>query len=289
MPVFNGEPYLSDTIESILAQSLRQFELIISDNGSTDDTEQICRQYASKDSRMRYFRQPVNRGAAWNYNHVFELARAPYFKWAAHDDPIEPPFLIECVSELDRDPSAVAIFTAVKRIDEEGRVISIKPPAMRTDNASAVDRFEATLVSVPFEAVFGVIRSDVLRQTALIGNYANSDEVLLRELALHGRLVQLPAPLFHSRDHRGNSVQSHPSPTQRAAWFDPRNANRAVFPICWEAVEYLRCVGRSPVGTADKLSCYVHVARWVKWNAGRIVKDVRRGLRQARLTPATAA
>lgn len=282
LPVYNGQRYLAEAINTILAQTLSGFELIISDNCSTDSTEQICRQFAKQDSRIRYFRQTSNRGAAWNYNHVFELARAPYFKWAAHDDLIEPTFLAQCLRLLEDSPEVVTAFTAVKRIDEDGNVISIKPPAQSTDGATAPQRFRTTLVGVPFEAVFGVMRRDVLCRTALIGSYANSDEVLLRELTLYGSLVQLPDPLFHSRDHAGNSVRAHPSPAQRAVWFNPQSAQRAVFPICREGVEYARSIQRSALPLRQRMACYIHLSRWLRWNAGRIVYDIRRGLRQIR-------
>ena len=75
MPVYNAERYLAGTLDTILAQSFRDFELIISDNGSTDRTARICRNYASHDTRIRYVRHEVNRGAAWNHNYVLSLAR----------------------------------------------------------------------------------------------------------------------------------------------------------------------------------------------------------------------
>ena len=86
IPVFNGERFLAETIESILAQTFKDFEIVISDNASTDRTEEICRSYAARDPRIRYNRNDTNRGAAWNHNRVFELARGEYFKWQSHDD-----------------------------------------------------------------------------------------------------------------------------------------------------------------------------------------------------------
>ena len=86
LPVYNGENYMAAAIDSLLAQTFTDFELIISDNASTDATEQICRDYAHRDGRIRYYREEVNRGAAWNFTHTFELARGEYFKWHAHDD-----------------------------------------------------------------------------------------------------------------------------------------------------------------------------------------------------------
>src|SRR5215207_1517689 len=102
LPVYNGENYLAEAIDSVLAQTYQNFELIISDNASTDSTEEICRDYAARDRRIRYFREPQNRGAAWNFNHTFELARGEYFKWVAHDDVIGPQYLARTVDQLDR-------------------------------------------------------------------------------------------------------------------------------------------------------------------------------------------
>ena len=78
MPVFNGEKFIAETLDSLLTQTYSDFELIISDNASTDNTEQICRKYASKDPRINYFRNKSNFGAAKNYNRVFKLSSGEY-------------------------------------------------------------------------------------------------------------------------------------------------------------------------------------------------------------------
>src|SRR5438270_1690210 len=97
MPVWNGEAFLSEAIESILAQTYGDFELVISDNASTDATAEICRSYAQRDARIRYIRQEKNIGANSNYNGVFRRSSGEYFKWAAHDDVLAPEFIYECV------------------------------------------------------------------------------------------------------------------------------------------------------------------------------------------------
>jgi glycosyltransferase involved in cell wall biosynthesis len=120
MPVFNGDRFIAETIDSILAQTFGDFELIISDNASTDGTEKICRQYADDDGRIRYVRNRENLGAAYNYNQTFHLSSGDYFKWACHDDLLRPEFLERCVEVLDRDPSAVLVYTDWAPIDETG-------------------------------------------------------------------------------------------------------------------------------------------------------------------------
>jgi len=86
LPVYNGEEYLAQAVESVLGQTFDDFRLIISDNASTDGTEEICRSYAQRDSRVEYHRVGENRGAAWNFNRVVGLADSEYFQWATHDD-----------------------------------------------------------------------------------------------------------------------------------------------------------------------------------------------------------
>lgn len=103
LPVYNGQQYLRQALDSLLAQTFHTFEVIISDNASNDATPEICRDYAACDPRIRYVRHDVNRGAAWNFNYVFGLARGVYFKWHAHDDMLEPTFLEQCVTILDHD------------------------------------------------------------------------------------------------------------------------------------------------------------------------------------------
>jgi glycosyltransferase involved in cell wall biosynthesis len=100
LPVHNGERYVSQAIDSLLGQTFTDFTLIVSDNGSTDATEEICRAYARRDARIRYHRSDENRGAAWNFNRVFELADSPYFKWAAYDDLCAPHFVERCIEFL---------------------------------------------------------------------------------------------------------------------------------------------------------------------------------------------
>lgn len=93
MPVYNGGQHLRSAIDLILKQSFSDFELIISDNASTDETEQTCQEFASRDGRVKYFRQTENIGVANNFRFVFEQATAPLFKWTAHDDWIDVDWL----------------------------------------------------------------------------------------------------------------------------------------------------------------------------------------------------
>src|SRR5882762_1549884 len=111
LPVYNGENFITDALESILGQTYTDFELIISDNASTDRTEALCKSYAARDPRIRYWRNAENLGAARNFNRVFELSSGEYFKWTAHDDVLAPDYLEKCIEASDRDPSVVLVYT----------------------------------------------------------------------------------------------------------------------------------------------------------------------------------
>jgi glycosyltransferase involved in cell wall biosynthesis len=121
LPVYNGEAYLEEAMASILAQDFEDFELIVSDNASTDATEDICRRLAGRDSRIRYHRFDHNVGGARNFNHVFEMSSAPYFKWVADDDVHASCHLRRCVEVLDSAPREVAlVYPKTVLIDKTG-------------------------------------------------------------------------------------------------------------------------------------------------------------------------
>lgn len=203
LPVYNGEDYLAEAIESILAQTFRDFELVVSDNASTDRTSEICRRYAQQDDRIRYHREETNLGGSWNFNRVVELARGEYFRWAAHDDTIRPSYLERCVGVLDADPSVVLCHTAVEIIDAAGdnQGLHVDPP-MRRDAGTAHVRFrDVATQGGRNHQIFGVVRTAALARMPPYGSHANADGVLLARLSLIGRFVKLDEPLQLMRVH----------------------------------------------------------------------------------------
>jgi glycosyltransferase involved in cell wall biosynthesis len=125
LPVRNGAHYVAEAIESILAQTFADFELIISDNASSDATASICESYAARDRRIRCYRHPHNLGASYNFNFVFRRATGAHFKWAAHDDVIRPTFLERTLAALEADPEAVLCQSLVQVVDRHNRVSEI--------------------------------------------------------------------------------------------------------------------------------------------------------------------
>ncbi len=276
VPVYNGQPYLSETLDSLLSQTFEDFELIIADNASNDGSEEICRAYAARDQRIRYLRSDTNWGAAWSHNVVFQLARGRYFKWAAADDLCAPTFLARCLEVLGADPATVLVLPGVIEIDEEGQEIGRWEHGLRVGHPSPHVRFhEFACVWNDCLHFFGLIRASVLRRTGLVGSFIESDNVTLSELALHGPFFDHPEPLFLHRNHPGQSIRAMESRYERAAWFDPRMSKRLVFPEWRLGREHLRVVGRAPLCRQERLRCYTQILPWLWWRKGSLVEDFR--------------
>ncbi|MBE7415664.1 MAG: glycosyltransferase [Deltaproteobacteria bacterium] len=202
LPVYNAERYLRHSIESILGQTFSNFELVISDNASTDSTFDICAEYAARDRRIRLHRNARNLGAADNFNRVFRLSRAEYFKWAAYDDVCSPLLLERCLELLEDEPRVALCYPKTVLIDENGEEIGKYDDSIHIPYARHHERLRNYLTKVNLaNAVFGLMRSSVLRETKLLGKYFGADYVLLMEVLLRGRFHELPEHLFMRRDH----------------------------------------------------------------------------------------
>lgn len=264
IPVYNGERYLVETLDSVLGQTYTDMEIVISDNGSTDSTESICRTYAAKDDRIKYFRYSENRGAAWNYNNVFLLAKGEYFKWAAADDVLAPTLIEKCVKILINNPAVVLCYARTQAIDADSTVIREYPSKPKGMDPRADERFfEFVCVPHPCVSVFGLMRRDVLAKTKLIGKYSGSDRPLLGELALRGQLYEIPEFLFFYRNHEdqswGGNRRTHHA---QQAWYDPKRAGRITFPHWRLMSEHLQTIQRVSLSPSERAKCYSCMLQW---------------------------
>ncbi|MDB5074627.1 MAG: glycosyl transferase family 2 [Chloroflexi bacterium] len=269
LPVYNGERYLREAIDSILAQTFTDFELIISDNASTDGTAAICLEYAARDRRIAYYRQPRNRGGAWNFNHVFRLSAGEYFKWASHDDVLAPTFLERCIEPLDRNASVVVCYPGTIKINEHGKEVFKYKIRLRTDSPAPSRRFHE-LLRIPHSWYqgSGLIRAEALRKTPLIGPYSESDRILLTWLGLLGQFHEVPEYLFRSRAHAGQSVRV--SRYDRTTWFDPSHQGTIVLPVWRLFFEHFVCIREVPLRASDRARCYLSALRWPFWNGNGV-------------------
>jgi glycosyltransferase involved in cell wall biosynthesis len=272
LPVFNGENYLEQALDSILAQTYTDFELIILDNASTDRTQQICREYAAKDSRIIYYCNKKNIGASNNFNHVFKLSSAEYFKWAAHDDVIAPDFLLNCIKILDADPSIVLCHSKTARIDESGSVVG-NYDHRTLNNISSWQRHKRfrDLISIRNACwiVFGVFRANALAKTHLMGDYIGADRNLLAEIGLIGRICELPEHLFLRRDHAEAYTRKFCEKLYAVEWdnYDEQLTYwtpKAFYklPQWKQFTEFIKSVNHVPMKWSDRLLCYKALCNW---------------------------
>jgi glycosyltransferase involved in cell wall biosynthesis len=265
LPVYDGERYLRAALDSLLSQTFDDVELIICDNASTDGTEAVCRTYAASDPRIRYFRNATNLGAMRNFDLAFAHARGRYFKWAAADDLVEREFVRRCVEVLDREPEVVLCHSETRIIDEHGDTIGdYAYPRGHAGSARPSRRFRDVLAEDRwcFE-LFGVIRTETMRQTRLLAGHVGSDRTFLAELALRGRFHILPEPLFLNRDHPERTVRRFPAHHLRAAHENPALAGRRVLPHWRILAEYVRAVRLAPIAAAERARCYLALAGWL--------------------------
>ena len=266
-------------LESLVTQTFTDFEIVISDNASTDDTSGIVRRFADGDKRIRYYRNEINLGAAPNFNRVFELAGNPiYFKWAAYDDLYKPTYLERCVDVLDKEPDVVLSYTIADVIDETGENLLSKHPfywrgciesytdqqgrtgwmmgplhvAETTDVVRRYyDFLDRMIACFP---IFGVIRTDALHRSSLHRSYSGSDRSLLAQLVLQGRFCQVDERLYVNRYHK-SAGRLVPKKHQEA-WTDSTRRSLGS-PMLQRYIDLLRAPFTARLGILDAARCFV--------------------------------
>jgi glycosyltransferase involved in cell wall biosynthesis len=278
LPVFNGERYLAATLESLLGQSHGDLEIVACDNASTDDTAAILAQFAARDPRVRVHGSDANRGAAWNYNRCVELARGRYFKWASHDDLLEPEHLERCLAAIQAVPGAVLSYPRTRLIGPEGEFLSEYDDRLDLQDERPSARLARLLRQMRLcNPVFGLIRRDVLLESSRIGAYVSSDEVLLVELALRGKFVEVPQRMFLRRQHPESCFGGGKSLEEVALWFDPGTDLKSFLPRTQKLARLFCAIERAPLWDSERLRCFWALLRnWPLTNWRVIAGELRR-------------
>jgi glycosyltransferase involved in cell wall biosynthesis len=254
MPIYNGADFLRCALESLLAQDYDNFELIISDNHSTDSTQEICLDYLARDNRIRYHRNNTNIGAINNFNRVFELSQGEYFMWAAHDDVREPNYISACLGTLEMNPNVI-LCCSNTILEENGKCRELKED-FSTVGMSPNKRFRKILWNNSCSGIYGLIRSSGLRKTKLFKNTASSDNLLLAELSLLGEFCQLPLFLFkekvrtRSLSQRINGILN---------MYLPDRDRYIYLPFIKLAIDHWKVVQNAPLGKKGKLIGFLDV------------------------------
>jgi glycosyltransferase involved in cell wall biosynthesis len=265
LPVYNGEEYLAESLDALLGQSYTDFELIITDNASTDGTAAICHRYVRADRRVRYERLAKNIGAAGNHNYVFSLARGELFKWASHDDLYGRDLVKRCVEALDEHPEMILAHSWLATIDPAGKVIAPYDYRLATDSPSAPERFRALLFAPGGDDFYGVIRSAKLRQAKPHASYHHADRTYVIDMAMQGPFVQVPELLYFRRDHPTRAERANPTVRSRCANLDPKRAkgfNPAARLLAEYLLGFVGIIQRAPITAAEKRQCYRYLWQW---------------------------
>lgn len=284
VPVYNGERFLRHTLDSLLAQTFDDFEVIVCDNASTDRTAEIVREYMARDARIHYYRNDQNRGAIFNYHRTLSLASGEYFKWMAGDDIVRPELVLQAVALLDANVNAVLAYSRAAFIDESGCVTH------RFDDVMALGPWPTAVVARTNQAlravfrdgsaanviVFGLARTSALRAIRPLGNYFGCDFVAVTELALLGEIHQIPSVLSFYRRHSASSstYERSPSAARQQQFYDPSVTGRArqELQLRRRYFEVFRAIARAELSlaqrsilTAGAVGC---ILRRVAWRAG---------------------
>lgn len=275
LPVYNGENFVADAIASVLAQSFSDWELIISDNASTDRTVEICQAYAEDDSRIRVIAAKENLGAAWNFNHVFEQSSGEYFRWLSHDDYLGTECIGSCVKTLDEDASYILCATATAVINADGYQV-LDAATGESDLAfqqltteSEANRIRLSRSTRPSQRyagillysrrcyeVYGLIRRSAMRQTQLHPSYCGGEKVWLAEVALMGRIVELPQTQFYCRWHDARFTANN-STVEQAEHMAPGRKSRFALPHQYRsALGYFQLLFTKRISFAERVACF---------------------------------
>jgi Glycosyl transferase family 2 len=266
LPVFNGGAMLVQALDSILAQTYGDFELIISDNASTDETHDVVSEYAARDRRIRYFRQPSNIGSGNNWTFVAQQARGVWLKWVSANDDYAARLVEDCLVPLQRDPRVVLAYGRTQFMDLDGNRMEIYAGDFDALSDNPLERYRIVRkrlhLGTPVQA--GVIRLDALRRCGYLGNYRDSDRVLIAGLALAGKFVLLPQILFYRRwDKSVASALRGPLEVQRLYQPDATRPPRLInLP---RQLGQLEVAWRVPRGLAAKVRALGALVRYTDW------------------------
>jgi glycosyltransferase involved in cell wall biosynthesis len=201
MPIYNAERYVRQALDSLLAQDYDNFELIISDNASTDRTQEICQAYAKRNKRIQYYRNRTNMGIFWNFSRVLELSSGEYFMWAAGDDYRDPRYIQLCLQAFKTSGDIVLVHSRIEAIDRETGKSILTDNGFSTIGLSRVKKFKyiARQNSRACCLMYGIFKGKTLRKVMPFKKVLSSDSLMLAELSLQGEFITIPETLMFER------------------------------------------------------------------------------------------
>jgi glycosyltransferase involved in cell wall biosynthesis len=281
MPVYNREKYVGASIEAHLNQTFGDFELILTDNCSTDRSEEVCRSYAAKDSRVKYYRNPVNLGAAGNYRRCWELATGEYFRWTPSDDLVSPNLLERAVSILDDDPSIFVAYPRTKLIDADGNFTADFDENLHLMDDRPSERWKGVHRNIRLGNLhYGLNRADIFRKTGLLRSYSGGDFPLIAEMSLYGKFYEIQDAFFYRRIHEeaGSSMKGN---ADLMAFYDPKKREKLFLYnwVHWGA--NMKSITRAPISVSEKSRTYWFEMRRLMWGRKAFASELTQAVSHA--------
>jgi len=279
MPVYNSEDFITKSIESILNQTYDDFELIISDNSSTDSTLELCERYVRQDSRIKLIKNKVNIGASANYNSVFKRSSGKYFKWTSSNDICDKTLFYKCIEPLDRDSNIVLSFSKTRLFIDSIDDYENYNEDLFITNTKPFSRMQKVINNLELNNIMnGFIRSSALSKTKLIKPFHSSDCCLMAELSLHGIFHIIPEYLFYRRMDNKTSTANMSEQDVRAH-YDPNRTKPMSFQEFKINYEYFLAVNRAKLTLSESYCAYKELFKQTLWNRSLLWDDLKFSLK----------
>ncbi len=275
MPAYNAAAYIGSALEGLLAQSFGDFELIVSDNASTDATRDVVEDYMLHDARIRYERQPINIGANPNYSLVARRARGEFFKWSSSSDWCEPTFLERCKDDLLAHDDAVLAVPRARLFQDHPTVSQDYEWDIEILDDTPSSRFVRLISTLALNnAMNGLIRMSVLRRTRLIEPYFGADVVLMGHLVLLGKFRLLDERLFYRRMELATATSLQDLTAVRMHHY-PQLSARTLFQGSKRQMGWARAALLAPMPMGERLRVLVYVVKMGYWQRKALLEDLR--------------
>lgn len=258
LPAYNGEHFITDAIESLLHQTYKNFELIISDDASTDNTQKICKAYAQKDIRIRYIRQKKNLGFVYNFNYVLKQAKGEFFMWAGQDDFWHSAYIERLVQLYAKYPDAVLAMSGYANVFNNKKYPY--PNAAFNNEASHFYSVRHFIATYNLSYFYGLHKTANIKK--IKGYYKDSrpifkssDYITILNTLLKGKMVFIPNILFYKRDtglyFQKFSVLKNLSFNKKVVKTIFRYLCFPIF-FVYDGIYTVRCVTASPFSPVEK-------------------------------------
>ena len=269
LPIYNEGRFLAETLESLLGQTHRNIEIVLSDNASTDDSRSIYEPLAEADPRIKVHRFEENQGVTVNSTLVLELAEGDYFMWASGHDLWTPDLVEKCVEALERNPDSVLAYADSRWIDHTGALMEHESGNYDTRGLNSIGRF-FTAFWGNMHPVLGIIRLSSIREIPTIHGIPGADLLVLTELALKGDFLFISDAEWSRRETRGGETYQQKVERYKSGDFKLVTSRfDQLFPLVRLPWELIRLVLRARISIAEKFAIVLvllpsFIARYVE-------------------------